>query len=76
MSVEEFRPALDPQLDGLPPTVGDIVVGIYQAHRDSKVAQLGPALFFWIPEYVRKGFQLPRLSCLSTTTEASEAGTP
>ena len=74
MSVQEFRQALDPQLDGLPPTVGDIVVGIYRAHRDSKVAQLGPALFFWIPEYVRKGFQLPRLSGLSTTTEASEVG--
>jgi hypothetical protein len=58
MSVEAFEAALRPQVEDLPVTVRDRIVGLYAAHAGSTGAQLGPALFFWMPEYVRVGLRL------------------
>jgi hypothetical protein len=76
MSVDEFRQALQNQLVGLPPSLGEGIVGIYAAHRESNVAVLGSALFFWIPVYVRKGLELPNLLDEPSTPSAPTTDAP
>jgi hypothetical protein len=58
MSVEEFAPVIRGQTHDLPDDVAKRVIGLYRAHYDAVGTRIGPALFFWIPEYVRRGLML------------------
>jgi len=62
LSIEEFADALEGHAHALPVEVEEAVkacvVGLYAAHYAAQETTLGPALFFWMPEYVRVGLEL------------------
>jgi len=53
MSVEAFRDALhDSEVEA---DLLETVTSLYAAHLGSRETTLGPAPFFWMPKYVKKG---------------------
>lgn len=58
MGVTDFRQILDSEAADLPEHVRASIASLYEAHLASPATLLGPALFLWIPEYVRAGLQL------------------
>jgi DNA polymerase III delta prime subunit len=59
MTPKQFREALYLHNPQLPADVGEPVVAIYEAHneniKENSSTQIGPALFFWMPQYVLQG---------------------
>jgi MoxR-like ATPase len=55
MSPTSFKIALTQKSDGLTDDLIVRVSALYAAHFESSATQLGPALFFWLPEYVKRG---------------------
>lgn len=53
----EFEEILAPLIDGLPEVVAEAIKGLYETHLESGNLALGPALFLWIPRYVRRGIE-------------------
>ncbi|MFB3890702.1 MAG: AAA family ATPase [Phycisphaerae bacterium] len=62
---EQFRHALAPLAKELPEEVRKAVLCLYAAHRQSKGAQLGPAIFLKIASYLTAGLKLPQLANIS-----------
>lgn len=61
-SAELFKKALEPSVADLPSSIAEGIAGLYAAHSESQVTELGPALFMAIPRYVRSGLGLPALA--------------
>lgn len=55
ISSEELSELLVPLTTDLPDYVRSAVLGLYEQHSRSETLALGPAVFMWIPRYVRKG---------------------
>ena len=58
MGVTDFRQILDSEAADLAEQVRAKITRLYEAHLASPATLLGPALFLWIPEYVRAGLEL------------------
>jgi MoxR-like ATPase len=54
---DRFAEILAPEVRGLPQGVATRIVGLYTAHLTAGVP-LGPAIFLWLPSYVRAGLTL------------------
>jgi MoxR-like ATPase len=65
---DQFRQALSPLAKQLPEDVRKAIVCLYAAHRQSKGAQLGPAIFLKIASYVAAGLKLPQLANITVTS--------
>jgi hypothetical protein len=70
MSVDAFAQALAPQVSDLPPRVGERIVRLFAVHTTSVGARLGPALFFWMPEYIRVGLRLRAAASAHSESDA------
>jgi MoxR-like ATPase len=69
---DQFRQALAPLAKSLPEDVRKAVLNLYTAHRQSKGAQLGPAIFLKIASYVAAGLKLPQLANITVIRKRSQ----
>ncbi|MDP9438577.1 MAG: AAA family ATPase [Actinomycetota bacterium] len=75
-TTDEFKEILAPRVEGLPEVVGEAVEKLYEVHLESENLALGPALFLWIPRYVRSGLEsYPPAVEEAVATDDPEAGT-
>ncbi len=76
MSAQEFRGALGSQVADLPPSAHARIAGLYEAHLAGAGTQLGPALFFWLPEYIRAGVRIQSSTTQPVSDTASDDNAP